>query len=209
MFKTTLLSLAGLAGIISYHPNFEIKVIESNIDRQTGLYPLDTNIVEVEKIVVLETSNEELTCLAQNIVGEAIGESKKGKYAVAESVVNRVASSYFPNTICEVVKANNGKTWAYSAFNPKDPNFNKMAVIFSNLTEDKILLEKREEAYIIAANVMSENYKRLLPKNTWHYHANSVRPFWIKGNESQKVATIKNHTYYAGRMLKKSEKKRA
>ena len=44
------------------------------------------------------------TCLAQNIYFEAGNQPFSGKLAVANVVLNRVESSQFPDTICEVVK---------------------------------------------------------------------------------------------------------
>src|SRR3546814_10787442 len=47
---------------------------------------------------------EELACLARNIYFEARSESHEGKIAVAHVVMNRVASQYFPDTVCGVVQ---------------------------------------------------------------------------------------------------------
>lgn len=43
-------------------------------------------------------------CLSLAIFHESRGESKKGQYAVAEVIHNRVKSDKFPNSICKVVK---------------------------------------------------------------------------------------------------------
>lgn len=48
--------------------------------------------------------SEEVSCLAQNIYHEARGEGILGQLAVAWVTLNRVHSSLFPNTVCEVVK---------------------------------------------------------------------------------------------------------
>ena len=47
---------------------------------------------------------EELRCLALNIYFEARSESDEGRRAVAHVVMNRVSSSGFPSTICQVVQ---------------------------------------------------------------------------------------------------------
>ena len=54
-------------------------------------------------------SIEELTCLADAVYFEARGESDRGKQAVALTILNRVRSSRFPNTICGVVKQGMGE----------------------------------------------------------------------------------------------------
>jgi spore germination cell wall hydrolase CwlJ-like protein len=46
---------------------------------------------------------KQITCMAKNIFYEAATESTAGKLAVAQVTLNRVKSSRFPNTVCEVV----------------------------------------------------------------------------------------------------------
>ena len=46
---------------------------------------------------------EELECMAKNIYFEARNEATVGQLAVGQTVINRVQSSRFPNTICGVV----------------------------------------------------------------------------------------------------------
>ena len=48
---------------------------------------------------------EQLYCGAQNIYHESRGESNLGQIAVAHVVRNRVESSRYPNTVCEVIWA--------------------------------------------------------------------------------------------------------
>ena len=43
-------------------------------------------------------------CLAKNIYFEARNQSTAGQIAVSHVVMNRVKSSRYPNTICEVVR---------------------------------------------------------------------------------------------------------
>ena len=47
---------------------------------------------------------EELDCLARNVYFEARGEPDVGRAAVAHVVMNRAASSRFPDTVCDVVR---------------------------------------------------------------------------------------------------------
>lgn len=73
--------------------------------RQVGISQLDLEA----QIASSFTSNpgklhEELTCLAQNIYFEARSEPLEGKLAVAHVVMNRVASRYYPDTVCGVVQ---------------------------------------------------------------------------------------------------------
>jgi len=73
--------------------------------RQVGLTQLDLE----DQIASTYSSEpgklrEELTCLARNIYFEARSEPLEGKLAVAHVVMNRVASQYFPDTVCGVVE---------------------------------------------------------------------------------------------------------
>ena len=47
---------------------------------------------------------QELDCLARNVYFEARGEPEVGRVAVAHVVMNRAASSRFPDTVCDVVR---------------------------------------------------------------------------------------------------------
>ena len=51
--------------------------------------------------MILETA---LMCMAVNIYHEAGNQSMLGQMAVGQVVMNRVADSRFPDTVCEVVK---------------------------------------------------------------------------------------------------------
>ena len=50
------------------------------------------------------TDPQELECMSMNIYFEAAMESTAGKLAVAQVTMNRVRSSWYPNTVCSVVK---------------------------------------------------------------------------------------------------------
>ena len=54
--------------------------------------------------VVPMVNSEELECMSKNIYFEAAMESTAGKLAVAQVTMNRVRSSWYPNTVCSVVK---------------------------------------------------------------------------------------------------------
>jgi len=54
--------------------------------------------------VYVEIDANEQHCLAQNIYFEAGNQSLDGMAAVADVTLNRVKSSRYPDTICEVVK---------------------------------------------------------------------------------------------------------
>jgi spore germination cell wall hydrolase CwlJ-like protein len=49
------------------------------------------------------TNTNEVSCMAQNILHEAGGESIQGQKAVAAVTMNRLLSGKFPNSVCKVV----------------------------------------------------------------------------------------------------------
>ena len=58
---------------------------------------------EVNETGIPNSKHREMVCLAENIYFEARAESIEGKAGVANVTRNRVKSSLFPNTYCEVV----------------------------------------------------------------------------------------------------------
>ena len=58
-----------------------------------------------------QTDLDQTYCMAQNIYYEARGESLKGKQAVGNVVLNRVAHPKYPDTVCGVVYE--ARLWCY------------------------------------------------------------------------------------------------
>ncbi len=69
---------------------------------------------EAALIATLTTSlpelppSDEISCMARNLYFEARGEDIKGLSAVANVTLNRVKSSRYPDTVCEVVAEDRG-----------------------------------------------------------------------------------------------------
>lgn len=128
---------------------------------------------------------QELRCLAENIYHEARGEPLEGKIAVAQVVLNRVESTKFPDSICDVVYQKSiiyGKTFCqFSWFcnsmikNPEEVN----PVIYQEILE-------------IAKKVMQEDLKLPLLGSALYFHASRVNPKWKK----KKITKIGNHVFY-------------
>jgi spore germination cell wall hydrolase CwlJ-like protein len=127
----------------------------------------------------------DLYCLAENVYHEARGESFKGQMAVAEVTLNRVASPYFPKTICEVVHE---ARW--------DPIRRRMVGAFS-WTEIKNQRTPRgaawREAKAAAEAVYDREHPAIVP-GALYYHATYIRPRWAR--QKKTVATIGNHVFY-------------
>lgn len=66
---------------------------------------------------------EDVILLGMLVWGEARGEPIDGKVAVAHTVLNRLSlSPHFGQTLKEIIL----KPWAFSSFNPNDPNRDKL-----------------------------------------------------------------------------------
>ena len=126
----------------------------------------------------------ELRCLAENIYFEARGESLEGQYAIAEVTMNRLASPYFPDTVCEVVHDTRFDrlrrrlvahfSWtAFERSEPKGPAW--------------------DQAMKVAATVYDGHAMPVVP-GALFYHATYVNPYWASSKKV--VAKIGNHIFY-------------
>lgn len=126
-------------------------------------------------------------CLAQNIYFEARSQSALGKEAVAEVVLNRVNSTKYPNTVCEVVKQarqHNGRVI-----------INKCQ--FSWYCDGQSDIPKDINAWILCVKIAQHilmNGQRTLTQGSTHYHAASVSPYWKES--LQKIVQIDDHIFY-------------
>jgi spore germination cell wall hydrolase CwlJ-like protein len=145
-----------------------------------------------ERVVAAAVASEgaasrdaELRCLAENVYYEARGEPLAGQYAVAEVTMNRVASSIFPKSVCEVVHE---KRW--------DARRRRDVGAFS-WTEIDSLGRPRGAAWHQAREVATAVYDGAhtpsVP-NALYYHAKYIKPSWAK--PSRRVATIGSHVFY-------------
>ena len=153
--------------------------------RQVGIKQLDLE----EQIASAFTSNpgtlrEDLTCLAQNIYFEARSEPLEGKLAVAHVVMNRVASRYFPETVCGVVR------------DGTDERLHKCQ--FSWYCDGKRDVITDQTAWKESMHLASKVYWGRVSDNSggalW-YHADYVKPFWRTA--FQRGPKIGRHIFYS------------
>lgn len=129
--------------------------------------------------------NQQLVCLALNVYHEARGEPLAGQYAVAEVTMNRVASSRYPNTVCEVVFE---KNWDY---------IRRRYVAGFSWTEFDSVNKPQARMWKQAWDVANAVYfKRHEPEleGVLFYHARHIRPSWARGKKP--VARIGRHVFY-------------
>ncbi|MEZ5894593.1 MAG: cell wall hydrolase [Parvularculaceae bacterium] len=146
-------------------------------DPAEGLAAFDMTELTVAKI-----DAEERTCLAQAIYYEARSEPRIGQLAVADVVLNRVASPVYPNSICEVVYQGSEKRTGCQFSFTCDGSMN-------------LRLNKRKwkESEDLAGAILA-GMRRPVSRNATHYHANYVSPVWSK--TLTPTATIGTHIFY-------------
>jgi spore germination cell wall hydrolase CwlJ-like protein len=122
-------------------------------------------------------------CLADAIYFESRGETKQGQTAVAQVVVNRAFSGFYPSDICGVVYQNANRY---------------LACQFTFACEGKKLIVDEPDMWEQAKQISHE----MLDGRLWldeigkatHYHAYWVHPDWIR--EMRKINRIGVHTFY-------------
>lgn len=124
----------------------------------------------------------ERNCLAQAIYYEARSEPRIGQVAVADVVLNRVASPLFPNTICGVVyqgsERRTGCQFSFTCDGAMDARLNQRKWTAS-----------KELAGAILAGLRAP-----VSRNATHYHADYVSPYWAP--RLTPTATIGTHKFY-------------
>lgn len=186
MFKSTLFAVAGLFGVIGYQADWQVETIPSTLERGENI-----KIVEVEKVIVLETRDVQLNCMAMALDGEARGEDDEGQIRVGEVILNRVDSPRYPNTICDVVF----QPRQFSFANDYDVNYMKTAAVFSGMDRDKEAQERVSRAYVNAAKVMVAK-ERLLGRDVLHYCTKKSKNMWRDDNKIE--LNHGNHNFYRG-----------
>ena len=108
-------------------------------------------------------------CLANAIYFEARGEVERGQMAVAQVILNRAFSGYYPGNVCDVVYQNAHR---------------HLACQFTFACDNHRDVVNDQKAWSIATRVASEalDGKFWLPEvgKATHYHATYVNPWWVR-----------------------------
>lgn len=125
-------------------------------------------------------------CLAEAVYFEARGEAVRGQIAVAQVVMNRVFSGYYPTTVCGVVYQNANRRLACQFTFACDG-------IRDVVTEPDMWDRARR---IAKATLDGRLWLPEVGKST-HYHAYWVHPSWVR--EMKKMYRTGVHTFYRPR----------
>ena len=130
-------------------------------------------------------------CLALNTYHEAKNQSMIGQVATAQVVMNRVADSRYPNTVCEVVKQ--GPKYKGSDV----PVRHKCQFSwFCDGKSDEPKKDSKEwfKAQDYARIVLSGRIALDVTEGATHYHATYVKPSWAK--TKTRTTRIESHIFY-------------
>lgn len=176
-----MLIVASFIGHIIYEVTFDWTKdkVRKFLNKQTY-----TETVYPEPNKVRAEIRKQQICLANNIYHEAGIESKKGKMAVAQVTMNRVASGDFPNSICKVV---NQKT-----VKKKKVQVCQFSWKCQNVKAPKHTDRSYKESQEIARKFLQK--AQYLPelKDALYYHADYVNPGWKK----ERITKIGKHIFY-------------
>jgi len=125
-------------------------------------------------------------CLADAVYFESRGEVKRGQIAVAQVVMNRVFSGFYPNNVCGVVYQNSHR---------------KLACQFTFACDGIPDVVNEPDMWAQAKEIARDmlDGKLWLPEvgHSTHYHAYWVHPAWV--NEMKRLHKIGVHSFYRPR----------
>jgi len=125
-------------------------------------------------------------CLAEAVYFEARGEAVRGQIAVAQVVLNRAFSGFYPSTVCAVVYQNKHRHLACQ--------FTFACDNVADLVREPDMWDRAKK--IAKAMLDGQLWLPEVAKST-HYHAYWVRPSWV--HEMKKMYKYGVHTFYRPR----------
>jgi spore germination cell wall hydrolase CwlJ-like protein len=125
-------------------------------------------------------------CLAEAVYFEARGEAVRGQIAVAQVVLNRTFSGFYPNTVCGVVYQNKHRHLACQ--------FTFACDKVADVVREPDMWDRARK--IAKAMLDGQLWLPEVGKST-HYHAYWVHPSWV--HEMRKMYKFGVHTFYRPR----------
>jgi spore germination cell wall hydrolase CwlJ-like protein len=125
--------------------------------------------VETAQAVEPQIDARQHNCLSQAIYYEARGETQRGQIAVAEVIMNRARSGYYPGSICGVVYQGSHRSTGCQ---------------FTFTCDGSLGQRPRGRAWDRAQRVATAvmmGYARPITQNATHYHTTAVNPVWSSG----------------------------
>ncbi len=166
--------------------------VNSSISSENLNVWLLQNYVTTDKKV--EVAANERQCLAKAIYHEARGEPEKGQWAVANVILNRVASSSYPSTVCGVVYQNATSQnfrcqFTFACDGKSDVAGEGNRIVRTSWVRSNLI------AFAAFKQYQTGTQLEALPRDVLFYHTRAVSPNWSKVYKV--VAEIGNHIFYA------------
>ena len=133
-----------------------------------------------------KSRNKSEKCLAEAVYFEARGEAVRGQIAVAQVVLNRAFSGFYPTTVCGVVYQNKHRHFACQ--------FTFACDNVADVVREPDMWDRAKK--ISKAMLDGEIWLPEVGKST-HYHAYWVHPSWV--SEMKRMYRFGVHTFYRPR----------
>lgn len=132
---------------------------------------------------------DDLECMSLNLYHESRNESTAGNFLVGFTVLNRVRSNQFPNTVCEVIKQGLHKggypvrnrcqfSWYCDGINDVPRN----------------LRAYQRSKYLAEWMLLAKDWLVDISDGSLYYHAYYVAPKWSKFRK--KTVQVDSHIFY-------------
>ncbi len=127
---------------------------------------------------------EDWKCLSEALYFEARGESAAGLFAVAEVILNRVASPAFPDSVCGVIRQGTGKRF-------------QCQFTYTCDGRPEVIGDPAAWARVgKVARAMLDGAQPNLTDGATYYHTNAITPRWAR--TFRRTASIGVHHFYRG-----------
>lgn len=156
---------------------------KSALHTKSGLNDLIS--IELTDLKQAREAAIERRCLAEAIYFEARSEKRVGQLAVADVILNRVNSSIYPNSICDVVYQGSERVTGCQFSFTCDGSMDN-----ARLTQNN---KRWRDSQDMAGSIIAGLHKPVSRYAT-HYHADYVDPPWA--DNLAPTATIGTHKFY-------------
>lgn len=169
-----LFGVAVAVGITVTTPEPEPKIVKVPV-----VQIIEKPVVVKKPVYLSRHDRQQIQCLTENAYFEAGNQSQKGKIAVTNVVMNRVADKRFPKTPCAVVYQRTSRVCQFSWVCEGNKRIRNMKMFAASR-------KAAEDVYLRNAGDVT--------RGATFYHANYVNPGW----NLRRVTQIGAHIFYKG-----------
>ena len=156
--------------------------------------PEYSELSEANRSGVDGLQESEHLCLSLNVYHESRSDNLAGRVAVADVVLNRVDSTFFPDNICDVVhQAKTRVNWKGNVVPVR--GMCHFSWYCDGKDDEPLEEDAWEDAQIVADLALNGGW-RGISEGATHYHATYVEPNWINDRGMVPVGRIGQHKFY-------------